>query len=85
MKLAALIVLGLGMALALMLAVDAGGDPVTLAILALVLATGALGIAVVRRSGSAAVGPARCFSCGGLISPNAPYCKHCGEPLSSPQ
>lgn len=83
MRIAALVVLIVGIALALMLAVDAGGDPITLAILSLVLATGVLGIAVVRRSGSGAVGPARCPVCDGLISPNAPYCKHCGEPLQA--
>ena len=80
MRSAALTILYIGIALAVLLGLASGGRPLTLAILALVLAVGALGIAVVRRSGTGVTGPARCSACGGLISPNAPYCKHCGEP-----
>jgi predicted amidophosphoribosyltransferase len=27
------------------------------------------------------ISPGECPNCGGLISPNAPYCKHCGAPV----
>ncbi len=46
----------------------------------LVVATGFLAIATVRRSTSGMAGPVDCAECGGLLSPNAPYCKHCGAP-----
>ena len=42
---------------------------------------GALAIAVARGKDKGMTAPARCASCGGLMSPNAPYCKHCGEPI----
>jgi hypothetical protein len=62
----------------------AGGfDVVSVIILVLIVGCGALAIAVVRKSG-AGVRPAQCASCGGLISPHAPYCKHCGVSVRSP-
>ena len=48
-------------------------------ILSLVVGVGLLGIALVSRTGR--VQPATCSECNGLISPNAPYCKHCGAPV----
>ncbi len=42
---------------------------------------GGLAIAVARGKDKGMTAPAQCASCGGLISPNAPYCKHCGEPV----
>ncbi|MBW3594814.1 MAG: hypothetical protein KY391_04480, partial [Actinobacteria bacterium] len=53
-------------------------------ILVLVFGVGALTIAVARKSGSGAVTPAECPACNGLISPNAPYCKHCGAEIPLP-
>lgn len=52
--------------------------PLGWALLFLIVATGALAIAIARRSDRGLASPARCAECGGLISPNAPYCKHCG-------
>ncbi|MFN2489788.1 MAG: hypothetical protein ABR529_08650 [Actinomycetota bacterium] len=57
-----------------------GIDVVALVIIVLTVALGALGIAVARKAGRGAVAPARCAECDGLVSPNAPYCKHCGAP-----
>ena len=74
----ALVVLGVAFVLAVSTQV---ADTTTLIIAGLVIVTGALAIAVVRRSRSGAVTPASCGECGGLISPNAPYCKHCGAQI----
>jgi hypothetical protein len=51
------------------------------ALLGLVLASGALAVAALRRTTSGDVAPLPCRSCGGLNSAQAPYCKHCGVPL----
>jgi hypothetical protein len=51
------------------------------ALLGLVLASGALAVAALRRTNSGDVAPLSCRSCGGLNSAQAPYCKHCGVPL----
>lgn len=47
-------------------------------ILSLVVGVGLLGIVLVARTGR--VQPGTCSECNGVISPNAPYCKHCGAP-----
>lgn len=73
---AAVVVLGLG--LAVLLGVASGFDATSLTILLLLAVVGALAIAVAGRSVRAAVAPATCAECDGVISPNAPYCKHCG-------
>jgi hypothetical protein len=76
----AIVIAGLGVAAALAIAV--GLDSTGTIILTLILVTGFLAIAVVRKSGEGVVGPAQCPECGGLLSPNAPYCKHCGAQIS---
>ena len=76
----AIVISGLGVASAMAIAV--GLDATGTIILALILVTGLLAIAVVRKSREGVVGPAQCSDCGGLLSPNAPYCKHCGAPIS---
>lgn len=68
-----------GIALALVLGVSKGFDATSLTILALIVAVGAVSIAVADRSERGTVAPARCDACGGVLSPNAPFCKHCGE------
>lgn len=65
-----------GVVFAVGLGIIGGLDPYGFVILALVLACSWLGFALLGRTGD--VGPAKCSACGGLISPNAPYCKHCG-------
>lgn len=68
----------MGLALAVGLAIARGLDAVALVILCAMIALGALAVAIARKTGSGGVEPARCRECGGLNSPNAPYCKHCG-------
>jgi hypothetical protein len=67
-----------GIAVALVLGLVAGFDSVGIVIFSLIVLVGALGVAAVSRYRSGEVTPARCKDCGGVISPNAPYCKHCG-------
>ena len=59
----------------------AGLDVYAAVILGLILVFGALALAIARRTRSGAIGPGRCRECGGVVSPNAPYCKHCGARL----
>ena len=70
---------------AVVLGIGAGFDVAALAILITLIATGILAIVIARKSEGDAVGPATCPACGGLMSPNAPYCKHCGEPVGEPR
>ena len=72
-----------GLAVAAALAIAVGLDTMGTIILALIMATGLLAIAVVRKSREGAVRPAQCPECGGLLSPNAPYCKHCGTQIAA--
>jgi len=61
----------------------AGLDAYAAVILGLILAFGAVALAVARRSRSGAIGPALCPGCDGVVSPNAPFCKHCGARLGA--
>jgi len=61
----------------------AGLDVYAAVILGLIVAFGAMSLAIARRSRSGAIGPALCSKCDGIVSPNAPYCKHCGARLGS--
>lgn len=80
MRTATFAIVGAGLLLALALGLRQGFDRASITILVLIAVTGAVALAAVERSQRGAVGPARCASCDGVISPNAPYCKHCGEP-----
>jgi predicted secreted Zn-dependent protease len=73
----AIVVVAAGLALALLLGLEYGLDPAAVVILVLLAAVGAVAIAVARRSGTS-VSPAHCAECNGVISPHAPFCKHCG-------
>ena len=81
---AAIVVLGLAVAIATGIAF--GFDARSLIYLGLMMAVGVLAIGVAARTDKRTVGPATCVQCEGLISPNAPYCKHCGadQPGSGP-
>ena len=68
---------------AVSIGVVAGLDLYAGVILGLILVFGALALAVARRSSVGAIGPSRCRQCGGVLSPNAPYCKHCGARTGS--
>ena len=71
-----------GVALTTAIGAGAGFGVVTLILLAPIVAFGVLVIAIARKSKTGAVSPATCPRCGGLISPNAPFCKHCGAPFA---
>lgn len=75
------LVVVIGLVEAVVLGYNFGFDVAAISILGSLLAVGALSIVVARKSekGAVGVGPITCESCGGLISPNAPYCKHCGQ------
>ena len=83
MKSAAVAIVLLGIALVTGLALATGLDTTGMVILVSILGMGALAIAVARKSTTGAVRPTECPSCGGLVSPNAPYCKHCGTELQT--
>ena len=78
MKAATVVIVVLGLALSAILAIAVGVDVTGVVILGFLVGVGLLAIAIARKSGTGAVTPAECRACGGLISPNAPYCKHCG-------
>jgi hypothetical protein len=65
---------------AAILGIAAGLDSVALILLAVICAFGALAIAITGRMRTGGIGPVTCAECGGAISSNAPYCKHCNAP-----
>jgi hypothetical protein len=75
---AAIFVAGVGFVAALS-AAGAQYGLVEVVILTFVLAVAGLGLTMLFRSKR--VAPATCPHCSGVVSPNAPYCKHCKEPL----
>ncbi len=75
--------IGVGIALAFLFGLVRGFDAVAVAIFVAIVAAGILGIAIVNKWGRGAVIPAQCGECGGVISPHAPYCKHCGAPVAT--
>ncbi len=70
-----------GIAVVVALGLAAGFDSTALVILAFILVLGLLAVSVARKARSGAVEPHHCRECGGLVSPHAPYCKHCGAQL----
>ena len=77
---AAIFVAGVGF-VAVLTAAGAQYGLVELVIVTFVLALAGLGLSMLVRSRR--VEPAVCPSCGGVVSPNAPYCKHCKAPLTA--
>lgn len=71
---------GAGVAAALYLGIRHGFDATAIVILLVIVAVGLLGVVVAARFETGGAQPARCAECGGVISPHAPYCKHCGAP-----
>lgn len=59
-----------------------GWDDVAIGLFFGLSVIGGLAIAVARGKDKGMTAPAQCTACGGLMSPNAPYCKHCGEPVA---
>lgn len=77
----AVAVVAAAIVLVVALAFAAGADAALIFYVAPIVLLGvvAIGVAIKTRAGS--VGPEECPRCGGLTSPNAPYCKHCGARL----
>ena len=71
-----------GVVAAILLGIGVGFDPTAYLILALIVLTGLGAVMIARRWKAGLAGPSRCSECGGYISPNAPYCKHCNAVLS---
>ena len=69
-----------GIALSISIGAAAGFGLRSVVLLGIIVAVGALVVAIVAKSKTGTIGPASCADCGGLISPNAPFCKHCGAP-----
>ena len=78
MRVAAVLLIIAGIAFAVVLGLNRGFDPFSGLIFVLVVALGVLGIAIVLRANETSVRVGRCGECGGVISPDAPSCKHCG-------
>lgn len=77
------LVVGAGIAAAGVLGIAGGFDVASVLMLLLIVGLGILGIAIARRASAGDVTPAHCASCDGVISPSAPYCKHCGQPVEN--
>ena len=75
----AIAAIGMGMVVSIMLA--AGSGATTVFYVAPVVLLGVLVIAAAIKTRAGRVRPYECPNCEGLISPNAPYCKHCGTPV----
>lgn len=78
MRAATVAIVAAGLLLALVLGLSRGFDATGAAILVASALVGALAIAAANRSSGGITGPATCEECGGVISPHAPFCKHCG-------
>ena len=74
----ALLIIGAGIALTIALAFAAGMELAVVFYVAPIVLLGAVAVGVAVKTRGGMVRPAECSECGGLISPNAPYCKHCG-------
>lgn len=83
MRGATLAIVVAGLALALALGFSQGFDATSVTILVAIALVGALAIAAANRSSRGLAAPATCDECGGVISPNAPFCKHCGARRAS--
>lgn len=67
-----------GLLAAILLAIGVGIDAIGLVILASLVFVGAAAVWIALKTKERRVSPATCPECGGLISPHAPHCKHCG-------
>lgn len=71
----------LGLVAMILLGLGLGFDGGSVVILILAGGVGWLAIAAAKKATAGSVAPRRCPSCGGLLSPDSPICKHCLEPL----
>jgi hypothetical protein len=79
MKALVVVIVVVGVVACVGAAMAAGLDGTSGTMLGAIFVVGAVAIAGSRKTGS--IQPARCAECGGLVSPNAPVCKHCGAEL----
>lgn len=77
------IFVGVGVVAAVLLGIGMGFDTGAYVLLGSIVLVAILAVVVARKSQTGAAGPRSCPSCGGLISPNAPYCKHCNEAIEA--
>lgn len=77
----AIAIVVVGIALVVSLAFAAGVDTASILYVAPVVLLGFVVIAAAAKMRAGRVRPYECTNCGGLISPNSPYCKHCGAPV----
>ena len=78
MLVATSLLVALGIFGAVLLGLGLGFDVTAGIIFSLILIFGSLAIAVASKARVKHQGPARCPECGGLLSPHAPLCTHCG-------
>lgn len=72
-------VVGWGVVAALLLGLGMAFDITALIILGFITLTGWMAIAIAQKVRKGEGGPLSCPRCGGLSSPHAPFCQHCGE------
>ncbi len=71
----------LGLVAMVLLGLGLGFDVGAVVILTFAGGLGMLAIAAAKKATAGSVAPRQCPSCDGLLSPNAPICKHCLKPL----
>lgn len=84
MILALRIVVAVGVAGVIALAIGSGVDTTGVVIAAIAVALGAVALGAARKIKAGSVTPGRCEACGGLVARSAPYCKHCGARREAP-
>lgn len=68
---------GSGILAAILLGIGLGFDLTAVVYLAFIAGVGGLAVSIASRFSRGTVRAAFCPECGGTLSPNAPYCKHC--------
>ena len=81
MTLGVAVFVGSGILAAILLGIGVGFDVTAMVILALIVAVGLAAVSIASKFSTGEIEPAYCPACGGTLSPNAPYCKHCLEPI----
>lgn len=72
--------IGSGVLAAILLGIGVGFDVTALIYLGGIVGVGILAVSIAAKFSKGTVQAAFCSHCGGTVSPNAPYCKHCLEP-----
>ncbi|MGI8773930.1 MAG: hypothetical protein ACR2KQ_02765 [Actinomycetota bacterium] len=69
-----------GVLAAILLGLGSGFDGTAFVYLAAIAVVGVLAVRIAARFSRGTIQAGFCPHCGGTVSPNAPYCKHCLEP-----